>query len=329
MDATLDRIRDQDAIDPQDPLASHDGFVGRDGLFYTLEVAVRWQRVVVLHGPGGTGKTELAKAFGRWWRDTGGVEHPKWVIWHSFEPGVASFSLDGVLSTIGRQVYGDDFDDFAKLDPAERRDVVRDLLARHRVLVIFDNFESVHSMPDPTAATPPLDNASRGELTGFLAEVATTGSSTVLITSRSPETWLGDLRRIPVTGLNTEDASDYADQLLAPYPTAATRRTQRVFGELMEWLDGHPLSMRLTLPQLDTTAPAALLAGLHEGPSIFRTTDPLEFHFRKRGHPCQRIAGLSLLNTRTKPRRWSSNYPGRSPRSRGSADSTSKPYATG
>jgi MoxR-like ATPase len=41
--------------------------VGRDAAFYTLELALKWQRVVVVHGPAGTGKTELAKAFGRWW----------------------------------------------------------------------------------------------------------------------------------------------------------------------------------------------------------------------------------------------------------------------
>ena len=52
-------------------------FVGRDDLFFQLEAAARLQQVVVLHGPGGTGKTELAKAFGRWWRDTGGVERPE------------------------------------------------------------------------------------------------------------------------------------------------------------------------------------------------------------------------------------------------------------
>ena len=58
-----------------DPVGS---FVGRDALFFELEAAARLQKVVVLHGPGGTGKTELAKAFGRWWRDTGGVEDPGW-----------------------------------------------------------------------------------------------------------------------------------------------------------------------------------------------------------------------------------------------------------
>src|SRR5690348_9662256 len=39
-------------------------FVGRDDLFFQLEAAGRLQKVVVLHGPAGTGKTELAKAFG-------------------------------------------------------------------------------------------------------------------------------------------------------------------------------------------------------------------------------------------------------------------------
>jgi hypothetical protein len=55
-------------------------FVGRDGLLYMLDTAARLQNVVVLHGSGGTGKTELAKAFGRWWRDTGGVDKPEWVV---------------------------------------------------------------------------------------------------------------------------------------------------------------------------------------------------------------------------------------------------------
>ena len=93
-------------------------FVGRDDLFFELEAAARLQKVVVLHGPGGTGKTELAKAFGRWWRDTGGVEQPEWVLWHSFEPGVASFGLDGVITETGLAVFGPDF---ARLDPAERQ----------------------------------------------------------------------------------------------------------------------------------------------------------------------------------------------------------------
>lgn len=84
LDDALDRIDQPGSSGQADPLAAVGEFVGRDEVFYTLELAARTQRVIVLYGPAGIGKTEAAKAFGRWWRDTGGVEHPTWVIWHSF-----------------------------------------------------------------------------------------------------------------------------------------------------------------------------------------------------------------------------------------------------
>ena len=168
LDAALDQIR---AMEPEpdvgvDPLAAVGGlFVGRDDLFYHLESAARLQRVVVLTGPGGTGKSELAKGFARWQRDTGGVDDPRLVLWHSFEPGVASFGLDGVITGLGLAVFGTDF---ARLDPAERLARVKRLLAQLRVLLVWDNFETVREMPDPAGATPPLDEAGCAELKGFL-----------------------------------------------------------------------------------------------------------------------------------------------------------------
>jgi tetratricopeptide (TPR) repeat protein len=261
LDAALDRLREPSAAQEAaggslDPVGS---FVGRDALFFELETAARLQKVAVLHGPGGTGKTELAKAFGRWWRDTGGVEDPRLVVWHSFEPGVASFGLDGVITGIGLQVYGADF---AALDAGDRRKVVQNLLDQHRLLLIWDNFETVASMPDPARATPPLDQAGRQELKDFLEHVAARGRSAVIITSRAHEDWLASIRHLTIGGLAPHEAAEYAGELLAPYPAAQPRRAGRAFGELMEWLDGHPLSMRLILPHLDTTDPGMLLDGL-------------------------------------------------------------------
>jgi hypothetical protein len=109
-------VDDRSGEDPG--LAPVGTFVGRDDLFYELERAGRLHQVVVLHGLGGTGKTELAKAFGRWWLDTGGVETADGVIVHSFEPGGASFGLDGVVSEIGLRVLGADF---ARLDTSDRQ----------------------------------------------------------------------------------------------------------------------------------------------------------------------------------------------------------------
>jgi tetratricopeptide (TPR) repeat protein len=233
-------------------------FVGRDDLFYQLESAARLEHVLVLQGPGGTGKTELARAFGQWWRDTGGVDQPGWVLWHSFEPGLASVGLDSVINQAGLRLYGTQF---ALLEPDQRCQTVEQAMAEHRMLLIWDNFETVASMPDPTGITPPLDDADRVAMRDFLARVAR-GRSAVIITSRSPEDWLGTIRRIQVGGLTPQEASEYADIVLAPYPATVGKRANRAFGELMEFLAGHPLGIRLTLPHLDATSPQALLAGV-------------------------------------------------------------------
>jgi len=257
----LDQIR---AAPPetvaQDPLAAAASvFVGRDDLFYQLEAAARSQRVVVLVGPGGTGKTELAKGFARWWRDTGGVDDPRLVYWHSFEPGVASFGLDGVITALGLQIFGTNL---ARLDSLQRLNAVKQLLGEYRGLLVWDNFESVREMPDPGGATPPLDEGSCAVLREFLDWIRAHSKSTVIITSRAQETWLGQAHRITVGGLNRVEAAEYAGHLLDPFPAAQRRRERRSFGELLDWLDGHPLAMRLTLPRLDTTDPVGLLAGL-------------------------------------------------------------------
>ena len=262
LDEALDEIRaaPSGTVAAQDPLAATGGvFVGRDDLFYQLETAARLQHVVVLSGPGGTGKTELAKGFARWWRDTGGTSDPRLVLWHSFEPGVASFGLDGVITAIGLGVFGADF---ARLDPAERLAAVQRLLGQYRALLVWDNFESVAEMPDPAGATPPLEEAARGQLREFLHWVRDHSSSAVIITSRAREDWLGDVRRIAVGGLNRAEAAEYAGLLLAPFPAAQRRRERPSFGELLDWLDGHPLAMRLTLPRLQDADPARLLAAL-------------------------------------------------------------------
>ena len=125
---------------------------------------------------------------------------------------------------------------------------------------------------------------------------------------------------------------------LAAVPYLLRRHDWHTAGYLLEQVkvrEGHsPVIAQAVIPPLrriaEATGEPKDLGGLAtEGPSVFRTANPLGFPFRKRGHTCQRTAGHSLLNTRMKPRRWWSSYPGQSPRSRGSSDSTSKPYVTG
>ena len=59
------------------------------------------------------------------------------MFWHSSEPGVASFGPAGVITEIGLAVFGAGF---AALPPDDRRRAVQDLLAGHRLLLIWDSF---------------------------------------------------------------------------------------------------------------------------------------------------------------------------------------------
>ena len=67
----------------------------------------------------------------------GGMDDPRFVFWRFFEPGVASFGLAGVITEIGLAVFGADF---AALQPDDRRRAVQNLLAAHRLLLIWDSF---------------------------------------------------------------------------------------------------------------------------------------------------------------------------------------------
>jgi tetratricopeptide (TPR) repeat protein len=70
------------------------------------------------------------------------------------------------------------------------------------------------------------------------------------------------VRRVELGGLTAAEAAEVAEDVLRPYPAGRARREERAFAELMAWLNGHPLSLRLLLPQLERVSAADLLAGL-------------------------------------------------------------------
>jgi tetratricopeptide (TPR) repeat protein len=262
LDAALARLA-APAADPskaaEDALAPEGGaFFGRDRAFYRLEQALGREPITLVHGLGGTGKTELAKAFARWLQRTGWTDAPP--VFHELKPGLATFNLAGIVAAIGRAVYGERF---SLVEPAQQQGLVLQALTEHRLVVILDNFESVRTMPDPTGATPPLSETDAQGLAAFLQALRTRRvPSCILITSRSPEPWLGEINRLELGGLKPEEVNEYVDHLIGRLPNAPARREKKAFGELLERLGGHPLSLRLMLPQLDRREPEALLQAL-------------------------------------------------------------------
>jgi tetratricopeptide (TPR) repeat protein len=262
LDARLQEARRvSTATVSDDPLAPERQFIGRDAAFYELEQVLRQQRLAVVHGSAGTGKTELAKAFGRWWQTTGGVERSEWVFFYAFDPGLVSFGLDGALTEIGLRLYGPNFLVQTRDAPERYQLLLKDLRER-RMLLIWDNFESVCTLPDLTGATPPLDGTGREQMRVFLTALARHGKSTVIITSRTEELWLGNVRRVELGGLTLPEAVEMAESVLIPYATARQRQREPEFPVLLEALDGHPLSLRLLLPHLEHVSPTVLLQGL-------------------------------------------------------------------
>ena len=255
---SLDRVLD--ALDTQREADTQDGFVGRDLEFFQLEVACRAATTILLHGPGGIGKTALARAFASWRAATGATISPgTGVILHSFEPGVAAFDLEAVVGSIGLEIFGPEF---AQLEADQRRQATVHVLRDNPFVLIWDNLESVYTMPDPSGATPALSDSGREEYERFLADIDG-GLTRVLVTSRSSEDWLGqDVLRIEVGGLRGQEVAKYADLLLAPFPRGQARRSDPSFEALLERLQGHPLSMRVILPQLEHSTPDEILTGL-------------------------------------------------------------------
>ncbi|NBC34506.1 MAG: tetratricopeptide repeat protein [Alphaproteobacteria bacterium] len=143
--------------------------------------------------------------------------------------------------------------------------MVLNVLREHRMLLVWDNFESVRSMPAET--TPPLDEAGQAAIRDFVAALtAPGGKSGLIVTSRAAEEWLGAVDHLPLGGLDREAANEYVDHLLALSAAGRERRKDKAFGDLLQFLAGHPLSLRLIIPQLTHRNPAALLAELSPPP---------------------------------------------------------------
>lgn len=231
-------------LGPEGPTnVSPDGnrFVGRRGLMRDLATALGDHPIVTLVGPGGSGKTRLSREFSLSARGRfdGGV----WFVDLSGASDLADV-LHRVASVLVSSVDGEPADDrmIARLG--------RVLVAHGRVLIVFDNAESV----------PP----------GAAALAATWSAlepATVLVTSRQPMRVPGEYT-IDVPPLPDGEALELLQDRMAP--VGGAHGTTEVLLRLAKRLDGLPLAIELAASRTRAVSPAALLNRLDQSLAVLK-----------------------------------------------------------
>jgi tetratricopeptide (TPR) repeat protein len=229
------------------------GFFGRDETLLALDRAFDTQPIVLLHAFAGAGKSTTAAEFARWYQVTGGLDHPDhpdWpgaILWSSFEHHLTA---DRAISYAGDYFSGlleaNGIAWQAVTDPAERRDIVMQILTQLPVLWIWDNVEPVTGFPAgaPSDWTP----AEQGELAGLLRDLAQQSRCKVVVTSRRGEdTWLGDLpARVQLPPMPLRESLQLAAALAARHGQALAGVDWR---PLLRYAAGNPLTVTVLVGQ--------------------------------------------------------------------------------
>jgi len=247
-----------DAPAPQPPVltdvpsAPRYGFSGRANELLRVERWLLGQRLVVIRGFGGMGKTALARELADWLTRTGLYRGACFV---SFEAGGGAPQL---LSALGRHLEIT-AGDFTPDDPARALSHIRAALRARPTLVIADNLETIL-----TGGDAELDPAGRGELWDVLLALVETPGAGVLATTR--DATFGDGRmagsarvvHLPLEGLEREDAYALATHVLNDLGIDRRRVPYADLRDLLADLDHHPLAIQLVLPVLRELSPATV-----------------------------------------------------------------------
>ena len=213
--------------------------------------------MVLLSGPTGVGKTELALGLARWLALTG--ERPGGVFYTSFDVGAG---VERVVHEIGTTIAGLEF---ADIPAQQQRNWLVEYLGEHPSLLILDRLENVPGFP--AAGSGLLDESEQSQLDDFLGDVAKGGQAWVLLVSRRErEEWL----RTPsldfnLSGLHRVDALKLGNEILRQSGVFDSLQGATVdsrlgpdYFKLLELLEGHPLAMQVGMPLLKE-APASIL----------------------------------------------------------------------
>jgi tetratricopeptide (TPR) repeat protein len=234
------------------------GFFGRDETLLALDRAFDTQPLVLLHAFAGSGKSSTAAEFARWYQATGGLDlpgNPEWpgaVVWSSFEHHLTA---DRAIGAVGDYFAGlleaNGIQWAAVTDPAQRRDLVLQVLAQVPTLWVWDNVEPVTGFPE--GAPSDWSRAEQDDLAELLRDLAQTRCKVLLTSRRDEDTWLGDLpARVQLPPMPMRESLQLAAALAARHGRSLAIADWR---PLLRYAAGNPLTLTVVVGQ-------ALRAGL-------------------------------------------------------------------
>jgi len=254
------------------PPQGRHGLVGREAELVRLERAFQRSPIVLLTGPAGVGKTELACEFARRLVDKGegqdlalktndppvpppgkGELRGVGVFFTAFEYGAG---LCRVLHEMGTTLQGIGF---AHLSLEQQRQWIIDYLKHYPCLLVWDNFENVFH--DSSGRS--LDDTESQELLDLLRD-AGDGPSYILITGRgkdwADESGIGYVHE-ELGGLEPFDAQHLA-RVIVDEAGVDAQGLGHEYEELLKLLQGNPMSMQVVLPHLKQHPPSELAEAL-------------------------------------------------------------------
>ncbi|MAF12224.1 hypothetical protein CMK11_17395 [Candidatus Poribacteria bacterium] len=216
-------------------------FVGRDATILALDRAFDEQKVVLLHGDAGKGKTTAVAEFARWYAKTRGVAGA--VLFTSFEHHMP---LERVLDKLGA-VLGSSSADGVPWETVtgerERRDRALLLLRQTPVLWVWDNVEPVTGFPRGTESAWTSDE--QGALRSFLREASAAGTKFILTSRRSERAWLRDLpRRVGIPRMPMRDRATLLRQVASK--RGVPIQNIEPWLPLLKFSDGNPLALTVS-----------------------------------------------------------------------------------
>ena len=238
---------------------------------------------MLLHA-GGMGKTALAREAAHWWRRTGRFDL---ALFHSFETGAGA---EAVVQLIGERLGGEGFGSL----PAEQQwtEAVR-LFRRSRILLVWDNFESVlpawrpgsagcqPARPDageprageppalPSESAPPSASALASDLLPDLqrldrdltdADNPKQVRGRLLVTCRPTQTGLDGIAGLSLAGLARPDALHLLRGVCERREIKLDRPgyDRPAIDALLDRIEDHPLSIELITPHLKDLTPTRI-----------------------------------------------------------------------